>query len=148
MLAASLLAAALAGQAPPVTPDEAMCSYIEIDGSRMYRELFMIFFDWDSSAITPPTAATLDTAAIAYAPLGHCTVLIAAHSDRAGPEAYNLALSRRRAEAVIAYLRRRGVTSAYRLEPFGESRPLVETPDGAREPQNRRAEILIIPPTR
>ena len=29
------------------------------------------------------------------------------------------------------------------LQAFGETRPAVETPDGVREPLNRRAEVLI-----
>jgi outer membrane protein OmpA-like peptidoglycan-associated protein len=102
----------------------------------------------DGSAITPAAAAILDQAAVAYAPLGHCTIWIYTHSDRAGAAAYNLALSRRRAAAIAAYLRRRGLTAPFRIEAFGESRPLVETPDGVREPQNRRAEIIAGPPVR
>jgi OOP family OmpA-OmpF porin len=149
MLAAPLLAAALAGQAAPGAPPEPSCSYIEYpQGERISRELFMIFFDWDSSAIAPAAAAILDQVAIAYAPLGHCAVWIYTHGDRAGAAAYNLALTRRRAAAIAAYLRRRGVTAPFRIEAFGESRPLVETPDGVREPQNRRAEIIAAPPDR
>jgi OOP family OmpA-OmpF porin len=33
--------------------------------------------------------------------------------------------------------------SAISLNAFGESRPAVATPDGVREPLNRRAEVLI-----
>jgi outer membrane protein OmpA-like peptidoglycan-associated protein len=29
------------------------------------------------------------------------------------------------------------------MEAHGKSRPLLPTPDGAREPQNRRVEIVI-----
>ena len=110
-------------------------------------DVFMVFFDWDSSAITPQTAAILDNAARWYAPLSQCVVLIATHSDRSGAAAYNLILSERRAEAIGAYLRRRGVSAAVRIEPYGETRPLVETADGVHEPQNRRAEIIVVPPS-
>nr|MDP9415782.1 flagellar motor protein MotB [Pseudomonadota bacterium] len=40
----------------------------------------------------------------------------------------------------------RGVPDgAITTEAFGESRPLVETADGVREPQNRRVEITFGP---
>jgi outer membrane protein OmpA-like peptidoglycan-associated protein len=35
--------------------------------------------------------------------------------------------------------------SAMSTEAYGESRPLVETADGVREPQNRRVEITFGP---
>jgi OOP family OmpA-OmpF porin len=146
MLAAPLLAAALAGRAASATRDDASCYYVEhpVQG-RLYRDLFVIFFDWDSSAITPAAAAILDRVAIGYALVPHCAVWIYAHGDRSGPAAYNLALSRRRAEAVAAYLTPRGVIAEIHFEPLGESRPIVNTPDGEREPQNRRAEIMLGP---
>ena len=108
---------------------------------------FIVFFDWDSAAVTPQAAAILDNAARWYAPLSQCVVLIASHTDRSGSAAYNLILSQRRAEAVGAYLRRRGVSAAVQIEPYGETRPLVETADGVHEPQNRRAEIIVMPPS-
>lgn len=114
----------------------------------LYYEVFMIFFERDSAAITPRSAAVLANVARVYAPLPQCRVTIAAHADRSGPAAYNLALSRRRAQAVAAWLRRHGVRAAFHLEPFGETRWLVETADGLPEPQNRRAEIGIGAPPR
>ena len=36
-------------------------------------------------------------------------------------------------------------TVSITTEAFGESRPLVETADGVREPQNRRVEITFGP---
>jgi OOP family OmpA-OmpF porin len=148
MLAASLFAAALAGQAPTAVP-ERHCDYAETPHGRIYFELFLVFFDRDSSAISPAAAAILDTAARAYAPISdRCILAIYGHADRSGSASYNLALSRRRAAAILAYLRARGVTGAALLEALGETRPLVDTADGAREPQNRRAEILLMPPSR
>ncbi|MGQ0661750.1 OmpA family protein, partial [Sphingosinicella sp.] len=55
-------------------------------------------------------------------------------------------LSQRRANNVATYLEGRGVPRAsISTEAFGESRPLVETADGVREPQNRRVEITMGP---
>ena len=53
-------------------------------------------------------------------------------------------LSQRRAEVVAAELVRQGVSrDEIGVTAFGESRPLVPTADGAREPQNRRVEIVL-----
>jgi OmpA-OmpF porin, OOP family len=53
-------------------------------------------------------------------------------------------LSQRRAEAVASELVARGIgRTEIGVTGFGESRPLVQTADGAREPQNRRVEIAL-----
>jgi outer membrane protein OmpA-like peptidoglycan-associated protein len=149
MLAAPLLAAALAGQMPVPFVPERDCDYADTPAGRTYHDPFLIFFDWDSSAITPGAAAILDNAASGFGPLwARCGVEIVAHADRSGPAGYNLALSRRRAAAIIAYLRTRGVTAEAKLEGLGETRPLVETADGVREPHNRGAAILVLLPSR
>jgi opacity protein-like surface antigen len=107
---------------------------------------FIVFFDWDRADITPQAAAILDNAAQAYAAGGQSRVVLAGHADRSGSASYNVGLSQRRADAVRAYLAGRGVPEgAISSEAFGESRPLVETADGVREPQNRRVEIQMGP---
>lgn len=109
---------------------------------------FMIFFDRDSAAITPNAARVLANVAEAWRVLSLCELLVAAHADRAGSDAHNLALSQRRGRAVVAYLRRLGVDAAApEIEAFGETRPLVGTPDGVAEAQNRRAEIIVTSPS-
>ena len=105
-----------------------------------------MFFDWDRDEITPQAAAILDNAAAAYASTGQARVVLAGHADRSGPADYNVDLSQRRANNVATYLEGRGVPRAsLSTEAFGESRPLVETADGVREPQNRRVEITMGP---
>jgi len=107
---------------------------------------FIVFFDWDRSDITPQAAAILDNAASAYQQTGQAQVVLAGHADRSGSAQYNVGLSQRRADAVRSYLAGRGVPDgAITSEAFGESRPLVETADGVREPQNRRVEITFGP---
>jgi hypothetical protein len=67
---------------------------------------------------------------------------IESFTDRAGSEAHNLALSQRRADGVKAGLVGRGLSpSSLDVRALGESKPLVQTADGVREPQNRRIEI-------
>ena len=107
---------------------------------------FMVFFDWDRDEITPQAAAILDNAASAYQTCGQAQVMIAGHADRSGSDQYNVGLSQRRAANVRSYLAGRGIPDGVMTtEAFGESRPLVETADGVREPQNRRVEITFGP---
>ena len=105
-----------------------------------------MFFDWDKDEITPAAAAILDNAAAGYQQVGSASVVLAGHADRSGSDEYNVGLSQRRANNVRAYLAGRGVPdAAITSEAYGESRPLVDTADGVREPQNRRVEITFGP---
>jgi outer membrane protein OmpA-like peptidoglycan-associated protein/opacity protein-like surface antigen len=107
---------------------------------------FIVFFDWDKDDITPAAAGILDNAAAAYQQTGRASVTLAGHADRSGSDAYNVGLSQRRANNVRSYLAGRGVPDgSITTEAFGESRPLVDTADGVREPQNRRVEITFGP---
>ncbi|MDB5672046.1 MAG: flagellar motor protein MotB, partial [Alphaproteobacteria bacterium] len=107
---------------------------------------FMVFFDWDKSDITPQAAAILDNAAAAYQQTGQAQVMLAGHADRSGSDQYNVGLSQRRADSVKAYLAGHGIPDGViTTQAFGESKPLVETADGVREPQNRRVEITFGP---
>jgi outer membrane protein OmpA-like peptidoglycan-associated protein len=107
---------------------------------------FMVFFDWDRDEITPQASAILDNAASAYQTCGQAQVMIAGHADKSGSDQYNVGLSQRRAANVRSYLAGRGIPDGVMTtEAFGESRPLVETADGVREPQNRRVEISFGP---
>ncbi|MGZ8287166.1 MAG: OmpA family protein [Allosphingosinicella sp.] len=107
---------------------------------------FMVFFDWDRDEITPQASAILDNAASAYQTCGQAQVMIAGHADRSGSDQYNVGLSQRRAANVRSYMAGRGIPDGVMTtEAFGESRPLVETADGVREPQNRRVEITFGP---
>jgi OOP family OmpA-OmpF porin len=103
---------------------------------------FIVFFDWNKSDITAEASSILDNAANAFATTGQARVQLAGHADKSGSDSYNVGLSQRRADAVKAYMAGKGVPeTAVATEAFGESKPLVDTADGVREPQNRRVEI-------
>lgn len=105
---------------------------------------FLVFFDWDKSAITPEARRVISQAAANTRKAGITRITLTGHADRSGPERYNMALSLRRASAVKREMMRNGV-AAKDIAIFGrgETQPLVPTPDGVREPQNRRAEIVF-----
>jgi outer membrane protein OmpA-like peptidoglycan-associated protein len=105
---------------------------------------FMVFFDWDRSNLSQQALTTIQQAADAYKTKGNARITATGHTDRSGPESYNMALSLRRANAVKDALVRDGVpATAISVIGRGETQPLVPTADGVREPQNRRVEIVI-----
>jgi outer membrane protein OmpA-like peptidoglycan-associated protein len=72
-------------------------------------------------------------------------VRVEGHTDDRGPAEANLTLSQRRAEAVVAYLVKKGVAQA-RLEAvgLGETRPIVTNDTADNQARNRRVEFVIV----
>ena len=105
---------------------------------------YLVFFNWNSATLSPEAKAIIKTA-VDNAKKGKVsTIKATGHADRSGPAAYNLTLSKRRAMAVADELIRLGVDPAeIGIDYKGETDPLVPTPDGVREPQNRRVEIVL-----
>lgn len=105
---------------------------------------YLVFFDWDRAELRPDAIAIIRTAADNAKRGGISRIEATGHADRSGPDPYNDRLSQRRAAAVKAELVRQGVTERdIAVAGKGEREPLVPTPDGVREPQNRRVEILF-----
>lgn len=105
---------------------------------------FLVFFDFDEATLTPTGAEIVRRAAEMFRTVGAARLDLTGYTDRAGSAAYNLALSRRRADAVRAYLLQLGVPEAAITETArGEENPRVPTAAGVREPQNRRVEIVL-----
>jgi OOP family OmpA-OmpF porin len=105
---------------------------------------FMVFFDWDRSNLSQQALTTIQQAANAFKAKGNARITATGHTDTSGPEAYNMALSLRRANAVKDALVRDGVPAqAISVVGMGEKGLLVQTGDNVREPQNRRVEIVI-----
>ena len=107
---------------------------------------YIVFFDFDSSAITAEAAMVLNGAVTAYQNCGTANVMLAGHTDTAGPAQYNMALAGRRNASVRDYMTGQGIPAdRISSEAFGQTRLRVPTADGVREPQNRRVEITYGP---
>jgi len=105
---------------------------------------FLVFFGWDSAALTAEARTVLQAAAQSAKQNQVTRVELTGHADRSGSDAYNMRLSQRRAETVKVELVRLGVAAnQITTTAMGESRPLVPTADGVREAQNRRVEIVF-----
>jgi outer membrane protein OmpA-like peptidoglycan-associated protein len=105
---------------------------------------YLVFFDWDRADLTTRAREIIGEAAQNSRRVESTRIEVAGHADRSGSPQYNQRLSQRRAEAVAAELVNRGISrNEISVSAFGESRPLVPTADGVREPQNRRVEIVL-----
>ncbi len=103
---------------------------------------FIVYFDFDRATLTREALNVIDSAAATFKQGGSPQVQLAGYTDLSGSAAYNLRLSQRRADAVKAALIKDGVPgNAIDARGFGKTNPRVPTPDGVREPQNRRVEI-------
>ena len=105
---------------------------------------YLVFFDWDRADLTDRARQIITEAAQASTKVQVTRIEVSGHTDTSGSARYNQALSMRRAQVVSAELVRQGVPeAAITTQGFGETRPLVATGEGVREPQNRRVEIVL-----
>ncbi len=109
-----------------------------------------VLFDYDRSTINSGYAAELDKVVAFLKEAKKARIEVAGHTDSKGTEEYNMALSKRRANAVANYLVSRGI-SRNRITAigYGESKPVAanEHADGSDNPEgramNRRTEFVI-----
>ena len=107
---------------------------------------FTVYFDFDKSVINPAGQEVINQVLAAAAQHAPSSVSVTGHTDRAGPEDYNMALSLRRADSVRSALIAGGVAAdKITVAGRGESEPAVPTADGVREAKNRRVEIILQP---
>jgi outer membrane protein OmpA-like peptidoglycan-associated protein len=105
---------------------------------------YLVFFDWDKADLTARAQQIIAEAAQNSTRVASTRIDVAGHADKSGTPAYNQGLSLRRANNVAAELVRLGVPrTAISISAFGDTKPLVPTAAGVREPQNRRVEIVL-----
>jgi iron complex outermembrane receptor protein len=104
---------------------------------------YMVFFDFNKSDLTAQAVQIVDTAAKNAAPAKVTQIEVTGHTDTVGSDAYNMRLSRRRAESVAAEMEKQGIPSSeIEIVAKGKNDLLVPTADGVKEPQNRRVQIV------
>jgi len=107
-----------------------------------------VTFAVDSADISASFYPVLDSVALVLIEFDKTLVEVAGHTDSTGSEAYNLALSERRAVSVSSYLTSRQVRPDRLISVgVGESRPVASNDTAAGRQQNRRVEITIVPVT-
>ena len=104
-----------------------------------------VFFETDSSALTPTAQATLDKQAAWLNRYTNYRILVEGHADERGTREYNIALGDRRANAARDYLQSRGIdASRMQTISYGKERPAVVGDSETSYAQNRRA-VTVVP---
>jgi outer membrane protein OmpA-like peptidoglycan-associated protein len=113
-------------------------------GAERAPRAFLVFFDFDRAELTPDGMQVVRAAAASFAANGFARIEVSGYTDLAGGQAYNMRLSERRADVVARALAAAGVPKgAMNVMWHGKEHPRVPTPDGARNPENRRVEIVM-----
>jgi peptidoglycan-associated lipoprotein len=137
--AALALAACAANPAPTagvVTPGSQQDFAVNV-GDR-------VFFDTDSTELTPTSQATLDKQSAWLQQYPNYNFTLEGHADERGTREYNFALGARRAETVKDYLIARGISaSRMRTISYGKERPVATCPDISCWSQNRRVVTVL-----
>ena len=103
-----------------------------------------VFFDSDSTELTPQSRATLDKQAQWLTNYSQYAFTIEGHADERGTREYNIALGARRAQAARDYLVSRGIQAQrMRTISFGKERPVAVCNDISCWSQNRRAVTVL-----
>jgi outer membrane protein OmpA-like peptidoglycan-associated protein len=105
-----------------------------------------VLFAFNSDAVSPPFFGPLGaiTQTINQYPATYVDVV--GHADAVGADAYNQALSERRASSVASYLINQGVLrERLFVAGRGESQPRASNDNDAGRAQNRRVEIILRP---
>ena len=103
-----------------------------------------LFFEYDSSDVTPQGQAVLDANATILKKYPSWTITIEGHCDERGTAEYNLALGERRAVAARAYLVSLGISAdRLRTVSYGKEFPFDPGHDESAYGKNRRAHFVI-----
>jgi outer membrane protein OmpA-like peptidoglycan-associated protein len=100
-------------------------------------------FDFDKATLRQEDIGSLNDDVAALKAWGDVDIEVAGHTDSMGSDAYNMRLSRQRAEAVRNFLISRGV-AADRLtaKGYGEAQPVADNATEEGRFKNRRVELV------
>lgn len=128
---------------------------VQVDAAAMAREiaakgrvaLYGIYFDTNRAEVKPESKSALDEIGNLLKQNPTLKLLVVGHTDSAGDYAYNLELSRKRAESVVQVLTRQyGIVSA-RLKSTGVAyaAPVASNRAEDGRAKNRRVELVEAP---
>jgi outer membrane protein W/outer membrane protein OmpA-like peptidoglycan-associated protein len=107
------------------------------------EQTLKLLFDFDSAELRPESITELERVVTFMGDVPFAKALVEGHTDSVGTEAYNQALSDRRAKAVFDYLTSRGVDPA-RLSSIGhgELKPIADNATAEGRQLNRRVMLI------
>jgi len=106
--------------------------------------LYGINFDFNQATIKPESEPILKEVAAVLQKQSDLHLKIEGHTDNVGKPAYNLELSKKRAESVKTHLTEKFQIDASRLstEGYGDTRPIAKNDTEQGRAQNRRVELV------
>lgn len=106
--------------------------------------LFGINFDFDKYDLLPQSYPILDHAVDVLNEFNNLGVVIIGNTDNVGSNEYNMKLSKKRADAVLNYLLKKGIQRSRITEEWkGEEMPIKDNSTKTGRAFNRRVEIKI-----
>jgi outer membrane protein OmpA-like peptidoglycan-associated protein len=120
---------------------------VERDGDKINLHILGdVLFPLDSARLRPRARGLISSIAAELMQYSFSAVEVRGFTDTSGTFEHNQLLSEERANAVADELARNGVDWRHiRARGFGEAQLAVPTPNGVRERQNRRVEIMLAP---
>lgn len=148
---------------PPPPPPPAKCADMDADGvcdeadkcpgtpagtkvdsvGCPLEQTLKLLFDFDSAELRPESITELERVVKFMNDVPFAKAMVEGHTDSVGSDAYNTALSDRRAKSVFDYLSSRGVDPA-RLSSVGkgESAPIADNATAEGRQENRRVMLI------
>ena len=125
-------------------PDASSYNYIQVTDTRIELKQ-KVFFATGKSRILSKSFPLLNEVALALKE-HKFKVEVGGHTDSRGRDAYNMDLSRRRADSVKKYLIEKGGADEKQIvsKGYGESKPIDSNRNAAGRARNRRVEFNII----
>lgn len=103
-----------------------------------------VFFETDSTQLTPQARATLDSQVQWLQRYSQYTFTLEGHADERGTREYNIALGARRAQTVREYMSSRGISpQRMRTISYGKERPVAVCDNISCWSQNRRVVTVL-----
>ncbi|SAL44116.1 OmpA/MotB domain-containing protein [Caballeronia concitans] len=122
--------------AAPVAPAPASTRKVTLDEKTN--------FAFDSAQLTPNARTILDRLIAEVRDVTFASVTVEGFTDAVGPAQYNVALSERRAQAVLGYPKSHGLQAqAFAMKGYGKARPVASNATSDGRAENRRVEILL-----
>ena len=133
---------------PTVVPPEPVrddaISSASLDDLNKSSPLKPVYFELDSSDLSPVAQKALDENAALLKRYASWAVTVEGHCDERGTAEYNLALGERRAVAARAYLVAQGISAdRLRIVSYGKEFPFDPGHDESAFAKNRRAHFVI-----
>jgi outer membrane protein OmpA-like peptidoglycan-associated protein len=106
--------------------------------------VYILYFQTGLTELDPRSRGDLSAATAAVKGTSNVDVSVVGHADATGSDAYNSALSLKRAQTIRDSLVAAGIPNdVIEVDYHGANNPLIPTPGGVAEPRNRRVEVTI-----